>query len=167
MTNTSFDKYIQEKIKIKPKLKEELDKVDRAIEVAYQIYTLRKMRGLTQAQLAKKIGISQSNIARIESANYKFYSNKTLDKIAKGLNADSNTFISLPEQTNRLISVYNSSPTLQSFQYAGTVGEYFISGLGTFSTEGAATLGDNFNLEKVKFLTLIQNSAHGLDYAHF
>ena len=122
---------------------------------------------MSQSQLAKKIGVSQSNVARIENADYNSYTMKTLDKVAKGLNADSNTFISLPEQTNRLISVYNSSPRLQSFQYAGTAGEYFISGLGAFNREGAVTLDDNYNLEKVKFLTLIQNPAQKSDRATF
>ena len=163
MSNKNFDKYIEEEIKNNPELKEELEKVDRAVEIAYQIYSLRKKRGLTQLQLAKKIGVSQSNIARIERADYKHYSRMTLDKVASGLNADLNIFISLPEQTNRLISVYNSSPTIQSFKYLATEGRYYLSALGAFNKEKVVTFDDDLNIEKVKFLTLIKNSAQRLD----
>ena len=150
MSNLNFDKYLQEKIKSKPKLKEELEKVDRAVEIAYQIYTLRKKSGLTQSQLAKKIGVSQSNIARIENADYNHYTMRTLDKVAKGLGADLNIFINPPEQTNNLISVINSYPTIQSFVYAGTAGGYFVSGSGTLNREEAINLGVVNGSEEVK-----------------
>lgn len=150
MANTSFDKYLQEKIKIKPTLKHELEKVDRAVEIAYQIYTLRKKKGLTQSQLAKSIGVNQSNIARIESADYNHYTITTLYKIAKGLGADLNIFINQPEQTSNLIRAINSLPTFKDFTFAGTAGGYFLSGSGIFNREEAITLGNVIWNEKVK-----------------
>lgn len=84
---TDFDKYVQEKIKKYPFLKEELKKADTAWDIAGQVYDLRKKAGLTQKEVAELVGTKQSNIARIESADYKSYSHKTLEKIAKALNA--------------------------------------------------------------------------------
>jgi len=58
---------------------------DRAWDIAFQIYDLRKKAGLTQAQLARLVGTKQSNIARIESADYTGYTFKTLEKVTKAL----------------------------------------------------------------------------------
>lgn len=52
------------------------------IETAYQLIQLRKKAGLTQAQLAKRLGVSQQAIARLESLNYKGHSLTTLQKLA-------------------------------------------------------------------------------------
>jgi DNA-binding XRE family transcriptional regulator len=70
-----------------PSLKEEFEKADRAWDIAFQMYDLRKKAGLTQTQLAKLVGTKQSNIARIESADYTGYTLKTLEKVAKALQA--------------------------------------------------------------------------------
>ena len=66
---------------------DQLDITEQAWSIAQQISQLRQAAGLTQAQLAKKVATSQSNIARIEDANYASYTLKTLNKIAKALNA--------------------------------------------------------------------------------
>lgn len=84
---TDFDKYVQEKIKKYPFLKEELKKADQAWDIAGQVYDLRKRAGLTQKELAELVGTKQSNIARIESADYTGYTWKTLEKITKALKA--------------------------------------------------------------------------------
>ena len=57
------------------------------LEIAYQILKLRKQRKISQAQLAKKIGTKQSNIARIEAGQQNF-SIDTLEKIAEALNCE-------------------------------------------------------------------------------
>ena len=80
---TNFDKYVQEKIKKHPFLKEELKKADQAIDIGIQVHNLRQKAGLTQKGLAELVGTKQSNIARIESADYRSYTWKTLEKIAK------------------------------------------------------------------------------------
>lgn len=65
-----------------PKFKRLYDEHGRQLEISYQILQLRKKKGISQAELAKKIGTKQSNIARLESGNQNF-SIETLDKIAK------------------------------------------------------------------------------------
>lgn len=84
---TDFDQYVEEMIKKDPSLKGELEKADRAWNIAFQIYNLRQKAGLTQKQLAELVGTKQSNIARIESADYIGYTWKTLEKVTRALKA--------------------------------------------------------------------------------
>ena len=74
-------------LKEDPSFQEELDKADRAWDIAFQVHDLRVKAGLTQTQLAKMVGTKQSNIARIESADYTGYTLKTLEKVTRALKA--------------------------------------------------------------------------------
>lgn len=80
-----LDRLTETLLKRYPFAKEEMEKSGKAIDIAYQIYDLRKISGLTQTQLAKLLHTSQSNISRIESAEYESYTFKTLEKVAKAL----------------------------------------------------------------------------------
>lgn len=55
-------------------------------EVARKIYELRRKAGLTQAQLAKRIGTTASVISRLEDADYEGHSLAMLRRIAAALN---------------------------------------------------------------------------------
>jgi transcriptional regulator with XRE-family HTH domain len=76
-----------------PELQEKYDRAEKALKIATQIYSLRKKRGLTQKQLANKAGIKQSNISRLENADYEGYTYKTLRKIAKALRINVNNLL--------------------------------------------------------------------------
>lgn len=82
-----LDKLTEKLLKEDPSLQEEFDKADRAWDIAFQIYDLRKKAGLTQKQLAELIGTKQSNIARIENADYTRYTLTTLEKVTKAFKA--------------------------------------------------------------------------------
>ncbi|MDO8503138.1 MAG: helix-turn-helix transcriptional regulator [bacterium] len=82
-----LDRTIEKALKRDPSLKERLERADRAWDIAFQIYDLRKKAGLTQKQLAELVGTKQSNIARMESADYTGYTFKTLEKVTKALKA--------------------------------------------------------------------------------
>ena len=56
---------------------------DPFLDVAYSLITLRHEKGWTQAELARKIGITQQALARLESLSYKGHSLQSLLKIAK------------------------------------------------------------------------------------
>lgn len=58
-----------------------------ALEPAYQIARLRMLRGMTQQELADKVGTQQPSIARIESGKRRA-SIAMLEKIAAALDAD-------------------------------------------------------------------------------
>lgn len=82
-----LDKYIKKALKKDPSLKERLERADQAWDIAFQIYELRQKAGLTQKQLAELVGTKQSNIARMESADYTGYTFKTLEKVTRALKA--------------------------------------------------------------------------------
>lgn len=52
------------------------------LQIARQVYDLRQAAGLSQVQLAEKIGTTQSVISRLEDANYDGHSLAMLRKIA-------------------------------------------------------------------------------------
>lgn len=82
-----LDRLIEKALKIDPSLAEGLEEAGRAWDIAFQIIDLRKAAGLTQTQLAKMVGTKQSNIARIEDADYTGYTLKTLEKVTSALKA--------------------------------------------------------------------------------
>jgi DNA-binding XRE family transcriptional regulator len=50
-----------------PKVKAEYDALSAAFEMKRQMVALRKKAGLTQEQMAEKLGTKRSNISRLES----------------------------------------------------------------------------------------------------
>lgn len=54
--------------------------------VAAQIKAIREQRGLTQAELAEKIGSKQAGVSRLENVNYSAWKTETLRKLARALN---------------------------------------------------------------------------------
>ena len=82
-----LDRLTEKLLKKDPSLREEFEKADQAWDIAFQIYDLRKKAGLTQKQLAELVGTKQSNIARLESADYTGYTLNTLNKVTKAFKA--------------------------------------------------------------------------------
>lgn len=56
--------------------------------VAQEIYDLRTRAGLTQEELAKRVGTTQPVIARLEDADYQGHSLKMLIRIADALGTE-------------------------------------------------------------------------------
>jgi len=54
-------------------------------QAALAIRKAREAAGLTQAELAKKVGTTQSAISRLEDADYEGHTIKMLERIAEGL----------------------------------------------------------------------------------
>jgi len=69
-------------IKGKPKRLESLKKEHEALDIATQIYDIRKQAGLSQKQLANLVGTTQSVISRLEDADYSGHSLQMLNRIA-------------------------------------------------------------------------------------
>jgi len=76
----SFDRYLAQQLK-NPKFKKYYDEYCKQLEIAYQILKLRKQQKMSQAELARRIGTRQSNIARMETGQQNF-TTTTLQKIA-------------------------------------------------------------------------------------
>ena len=54
-------------------------------DVAVKIYGLRQQAGLSQVELAKRVGTTQSVISRLEDADYEGHSLAMLNRIAAAL----------------------------------------------------------------------------------
>ena len=85
MTNDAI-KILKKMTAIDPEIQEMVRESSLNAELAQLIYTARKQAGLTQQQLADRIGTKQSVIARLEDADYEGHSLSMLQKIARALN---------------------------------------------------------------------------------
>jgi predicted XRE-type DNA-binding protein len=72
-------------IKNDPKRLASLEREREKLQIAGQIYNLRTQAGLSQAQLAKLVGTTQSVISRLEDADYNGHSLNMLSRIAQAL----------------------------------------------------------------------------------
>jgi len=72
-------------IKNDPARLQRLQEIRENLHIAEQIYELRKEANLTQKELADLVGTSQSDISRLEDADYDGYSVKMLQKIAAAI----------------------------------------------------------------------------------
>jgi DNA-binding XRE family transcriptional regulator len=67
-----------------PEFRREYEAIQPEYEIVRQILEFREKENVTQAQLAKRVGISRSNITRLESGEYN-PSLMFLKKIANGM----------------------------------------------------------------------------------
>jgi len=75
-----FQVYLAGRLK-NPKFRKYYNEYGKQLEIAYQILQLRRQKKISQAELAKKLGTTQSNIARMEAGQQNFTTD-TLQKIA-------------------------------------------------------------------------------------
>ena len=68
-----------------PKFKQAFDAEDLPARLAVKIAELRQKQGLSQAELARRLGAKQQLIARIESLDHTNMTLSTLQKIAQAL----------------------------------------------------------------------------------
>ena len=77
----TYDRYIGHD----PKLVEEFEEEVINADIARKVYDLRTKAGLSQRQLAKKVGTTASVICRLEDADYEGHSLSMLKRIAAAL----------------------------------------------------------------------------------
>lgn len=77
-----FDDYLKEELK-DPEFKKLYIREGIKLKIAFKIHELRHKLGITQTALAKKIGTTQSHVARMEHGNTNNYEIKTLQRIAE------------------------------------------------------------------------------------
>lgn len=82
--SNDFQKYLKKNLK-DADFKDHFYNYGKQLEIAYQISQLRKKTKISQVELAKRMGTTQSNIARMEAGQQNFTTN-TLSKIAMAFN---------------------------------------------------------------------------------
>ncbi|QAS70591.1 helix-turn-helix transcriptional regulator [Oenococcus sicerae] len=80
----TIDDYIAERESKDPGFKQALSKESQKLDLAIKIRNLREQEGLSQRELAARLGKPQSTIARIENGNVN-PSFKTIEEIANKL----------------------------------------------------------------------------------
>jgi transcriptional regulator with XRE-family HTH domain len=83
---TKFDLYLEEQLK-DPGFAQKFIKSGKAWDLAIQLVSLRKKAGLSQKELAKRVGTSQQQISRLESPSYEGHSLSMLRRVAGVLGA--------------------------------------------------------------------------------
>jgi transcriptional regulator with XRE-family HTH domain len=83
---TNFDKYLEEQLKNKD-FAARFEKAGEAWDIALQLAALRKESGLSQKELAKRVGTTQQQISRLESPSYEGHSLSMLRRVAGFLGA--------------------------------------------------------------------------------
>lgn len=83
---TNFDLYLEEQLK-DPEFTARFKKAGEAWDVALKLASLRKASGLSQKELARRVGTSQQQISRLESPSYEGHSLSMLRRVAEVLGA--------------------------------------------------------------------------------
>ncbi len=78
----SFDDWLKRKLR-NPRFKRAYARYELSAKLAAQISLLRRKRGMTQAQLARRIKSSQEVISRLESAARASVTIQTLERLAR------------------------------------------------------------------------------------
>lgn len=86
MKKTNFDQYLEEQLK-DPEFAERFVAAGEAWDVALEIARLREEAGLSQNELAKRLGTTQQHISRLESPAYEGHSLSMLRRVAAALDA--------------------------------------------------------------------------------
>ncbi len=97
---TNFDLYLKEELK-DPEFAARFKKAGEAWDVAIKLASLRKASGLSQKQLAKRVGTSQQQISRLESPSYEGHSLSMLRRVAEVLGASVRVEIQ-PQKTREI-----------------------------------------------------------------
>ena len=84
--NNDFDQYLEEQLKDRA-FAEWFKKAGEAWDVALQLADLRKNSGLSQKELARRVGTSQQQISRLESPSYEGRSLSMIRRVAEALGA--------------------------------------------------------------------------------
>lgn len=81
-TTTDFAQFIRSKLAKNPDLADSVEEARVTADIAEEIYQARIEAGLTQKELAERIGSQQSVIARLEDSDYQGHTVNILRRIA-------------------------------------------------------------------------------------
>ena len=97
---TNFDRYLEKELK-DPEFAARFKEAGEAWDVAVQLAALRKESGLSQRELAKRVGTSQQQISRLESPSYEGHSLSMIRRVVEVLGATVRVQIQRKKQPRR------------------------------------------------------------------
>lgn len=100
-TVVAADEWLNGLIQQSPAFQAQVEEELAAINVAQDLVALRESRGLSQVQLAERLGVTQSAIAQLESAQPKNVELRTLVRVAAALGAHVDVSIRPRRQAER------------------------------------------------------------------
>jgi len=100
-TVVAADAWLDGLIHRSPAFQAQVEEELASINVAQDLVALRESRGLSQAQLADRLGITQSAIAQLESAQPRNVELRTLVRVATALGAHVDVSIQPRRKTKR------------------------------------------------------------------
>ena len=100
---TNFDLHLGEQLK-DPDFEEKFRNSNEAWSVAIQLASLRKKSGLSQKEVAKRVGSSQQQISRLESPSYGGHSLSMLRRVADVFGATIHVEIQGKKQQNPVVA---------------------------------------------------------------
>lgn len=98
----NYAEVIRAKMAADPDLAEAVEDASFNAHIAMQVYKARTAAGLTQKQLAERVGTRQSVISRIEDADYEGHSLSLLRRIAHALGKNLQVKLAKPPRQRTL-----------------------------------------------------------------
>jgi|WetSurMetagenome_2_1015567.scaffolds.fasta_scaffold60554_4 predicted ABC-type ATPase/DNA-binding XRE family transcriptional regulator len=109
---TNFNQYLDEQLKDES-FAERFKKAGEAWDIALGLAALRKESGLSQKELAKRVGTTQQQISRLESPSYEGHSLSMLRRVAEAIGATIN-FELLRQKQKKCVGIAESEPGYKS-----------------------------------------------------
>jgi len=100
---TNFDSYLDEQLR-DPDFRERFEKAGEAWDIAVQLAALREEQGLSQKELAERVGTSQQQISRLESPSYEGHSLSMLRRVAKALGSHVHVTLDPPRKQHLAVA---------------------------------------------------------------
>ena len=85
MKKTAIMRWIDSRLKANPRLARDVDTLLREMRLEQELVALRERRGLSQSELARRLGASQPYVAKLESGRIKNIGVATLVKYARAV----------------------------------------------------------------------------------
>ena len=101
MRKTNFDQYLEDQLKDKD-FAARFKKAGEAWDIALKLSALRKEAGLSQKELARRVGTTQQQISRLESPSYEGHSLSMLRRVAEVLGATVHIELMRVKQQSRM-----------------------------------------------------------------
>jgi predicted ABC-type ATPase/DNA-binding XRE family transcriptional regulator len=109
---TKFDQYLEEQLKDQ-EFAERFKKAGQAWDVALELAALRKESGLSQKDLAERVGTTQQQISRLESTAYEGHSLSMLRRVAEAIGATIHIEL-LRQKQKKYVGIAESEPGYKS-----------------------------------------------------